>query len=430
MRLADALRLAALIGLLTALAPLACGADPEKRGAASPVAPDPVLDWNATAAQIIVGPNGANKPPPLGLIDFAMVHTAIYDAVNSIDGFPYDVYAIGADVARPASSYAAAAQAAHDVLLALYPSQLSVLDAALAASLSYVEDGVAKTNGIVVGSQVAAAIVQLRKDDGRNNISGFTTSGGDGVWVPTPPGFLPAQAPWVRFVTPFTLRSPSQFRAEPPPALDGDTWIRDYNETKALGAAVGSTRTPEQTDLGKFWGDQPMLQWSRAWRAISIAQGLSLSENARYFAMLTTAGSDSLIACWDAKYAYAFWRPVTAIRAGGANPALTADSEWIGQVVAPNHPEYPAAHGCFSGSVAYTLMTYFGTDDFEFAVDSNFAGVVRKIRYYASFSGMLDEVKDARVYGGMHFRNSCDKGAIIGKQVSHFMSHHYFRPRH
>lgn len=430
MNFAKAPQLVALTGLLCAWASLAFGGNAEKPVPfVSPVPPDPVLVWNAKAAQIIVGPNGANKPPPLGLIDFAMVHTAIYDAVNSIDGSPFEEYAVHAAVVQPASSYAAAAQAAHDVLFALYPSQASALDAALATSLAYVDDGEAKINGRSVGSQVAAAIVALRANDGRNNPSGFTTNGGFGVWVPTPPGFLPAQASWVRFVTPFTLSSPSQFRAEPTPTLDSETWIRDYNETKALGASAGSTRTAEQTDIGEFWGDQPMLQWNRAWRGISIASGLSLSENARYFAMLTTAGSDSLIACWDSKYTYAFWRPVTAIRVGGGNPVLGADPNWLSLVVAPPHPEYPAAHGCFSGAVVYTLRDYFGTDDFAFTIDSNLPGVVQKVRSYTSFSAALEEVKDARVYGGMHYRNSCDKGAIIGKQVSHFMSHHYFRPR-
>ena len=392
--------------------------------------PDVVLAWNATAAQMIVGPGGANKPPPTGLIALAIVHTAIYDAINAVDGFPYDEYAIRATVTYPASGYAAGAQAAHDALLALYPANQAALDAALATSLSYVDDGDAENNGRAVGADVAAGIIALRADDGRNAGGTYSTPGGPGQWVPTPPGFAPAQAPWVANVTPWTMHAPSQFRTEEPPALDSDTWVSDYNETKALGNAGVNTRTPEQTDIGKFWGDQPMLQWNRSWRTLSIARSLTQSQNARYFAELAVAGSDSLIACWDSKYFYGFWRPVTAIRAGGANPALTADPTWISLVVTPPHPEYPAAHGCFSGAVVYTLQSFFGTDNISFTIDSNFAGVTQNVRTYPNFSSALDEVKLARIYGGMHYRNSTDKGGIMGKQVSNFVTHHYFRQSH
>jgi hypothetical protein len=226
------------------------------------------------------------------------------------------------------------------------------------------------------------------------------------------------------------LTSPSQFRAEPPPLLTSDTWTRDYNEVKNLGVATGSTRTPEQTDIGRFWSDQPILQWNRAWRNISITEGLTLEQNARFFAMLATASADAIIACWDSKYTYNFWRPVTAIRAGDTdgNAGTEPDANWIAQVVTPNHPEYPAAHGCFSGSSTETLRYFFGTDNFSFTIDSNVAGLTKPVRSYDSFSQSLDEVLDARVYGGMHYRNSTHKGALIGKQVSRFVTSHFFRP--
>jgi len=275
---------------------------------------DAVLDWNGHAANAIVAV--AAMPPPRGLIRLAMVHVAIYDAVNAIEGYPFTSYAARPNVITPASPEAATAAAAHDMLVALFPGQQADLDANYAASLALIPDGPAKTNGISVGQQAAAGILSFRANDGRDAVAPYIPGSGPGVWIPTPPGFLAAQAPEVAYVRPFTLNSPSQFRAEEPPDLSSDTWARDYNETKSLGAATGSTRTPEQTDLARFISDQPMLLWNRTWRGISVSQGLNLLDNARFFALLTTASSDALIACWDSKFFYNFWRPVTAIRAG------------------------------------------------------------------------------------------------------------------
>jgi len=408
--------------LVSALLALACS---------STARADVVLDWNALAAQLIVGPGGANKVPPLGLVDLAIVHTAIYNAVDAASGFPFAPYGPAPAVTAPASVQAAAARAGRDALLALYPSRAADIEALYASSLASVPSGPARDNGIDAGQQAAAGILALRADDGRN--AGTTIvepPEAPGVWIRTPPGFLPPQAPWARAITPWTLRSPLQFRPEPPPDLDSRKWIRDYNEVQALGPATDSTRTAEQTDIGLFWADQPMLQWNRAWRGISIDGGLSVLENARLFAMLAAASSDALIACWDAKYHYMFWRPVTAIRVGGGNRALTADPDWLGLATVPNHPEYPAAHGCFSAASVETLADFFDTDRLTFTITSNFPGVATPVRTYTSLSQALQEVLDARIYGGMHYRNSTHKGAIMGKQVSHFATRHFFRPRH
>jgi hypothetical protein len=389
---------------------------------------DMVLEWNANAAGAIVGVAGLR--PERGLIRLAMVHIAIYDAVNAIDGYPFQPYAIRPTVISPASTDAATATAAHDMLVALFPAQQADLDAKYAASLSTIPDGSAKTNGIAVGQQTAAGILALRANDGRDATVAYSPGSGPGMWVPTPPGFLAAAAPEAAHVQPFALKSPSQFRADPPPLLTSDTWARDYNEVKSLGPATGSKRTPEQTDIGRFWSDQPILQWNRAWRNIAITQKLSLEETARFFAMLATASADAIIACWDSKYTYNFWRPVTAIRAGDTdgNSQTEPDINWIAQVITPNHPEYPAAHGCFSGSSTQTLKFFFGTDKFSFTIDSKVAGLTAPVRSYNSFSQALDEVRDARVYGGMHYRNSAHKGAILGQQVSRFVTAHFFRP--
>jgi hypothetical protein len=279
---------------------------------AKPVCADEVLDWNAHAAKAIVTVGG--QVPPRALIRLAMVHLAIYDAVNAIEGAPFESYASVPAVDRPVSEEAAAATAAHDVLVALFPAQAADLDAKYATSLAALHDDDAKANGIVVGQQAARAILIKRAKDGRDATVIYTPGSGPGVWVPTPPAFLAAQAPETPFVQPFALHSPSQFRPRPPFSLTSVDWARDYNEIKAFGPAVGSIRTPEQTDIARFWSDNPPLQWNRTWRALSVAKGLSLAENARYFAMLATASADALIACWDAKYFYNFWRPVTAIR--------------------------------------------------------------------------------------------------------------------
>jgi hypothetical protein len=392
------------------------------------LAQDAVLDWNGHATTAIVGV--AALPPPRAMIRLAMVHVAIYDAVNAIEGYPFTPYAVKPIVVAPASPEAATAAAAHDVLVALFPSQQVDLDAKYAASLSAIPDGPARANGISVGQQAAAGILSSRAGDGRDAVVSYTPGSEPGDWNPTPTGFLPAQAPEVAQVRPWTLNEPSQFRAEPPPDLSSEIWVRDYNEVKSLGAASGSARTPEQTDLARFISDQPILQWNRTWRGISTSKGLPLADNARLFALLTTAGSDALIACWDSKFHYNFWRPVTAIRAGetDGNPQTDPDPAWLGVVGTPNHPEYPAAHGCISGALTETLTFFFGTDRFDFTIDSKVAGLTVPVRHYTSFSQALQDILDARVYGGMHYRNSTRKGAILGKQVSHFTTRHFFRP--
>jgi len=392
------------------------------------VCADEVLEWNAHAAKAIVSVGG--QVPPRALIRLAMVHLAIYDAVNAIEGAPFEGYASVPAVNRPASEEAAAATAAHDVLVALFPAQAADLNAKYATSLAALPDDGAKANGIVVGQQAASAILIKRAEDGRDAAVIYTPGSGPGVWVPTPPAFLAAQAPETPFVQPFALNSAPQFRPEPPFSLSSEDWARDYNEIKALGPAVGSIRTPDQTDIARFWSDNPPLQWNRAWRALSVAKGLGLADNARYFAMLATASADALIACWDAKYYYNFWRPVTAIRAGDTdgNPETAPDPAWIGLIITPNHPEYPAAHGCFSGASTETLSYLFGTDEVGFSMDSTVAGVVNPIRTYDRLSDALAEVLDARIYGGMHYRNSTRVGANLGKQVSRFTTRHFFRP--
>lgn len=393
---------------------------------------DAVVFWNAIADNSIAVVGG--KSPQQGSVEAAIVQVAVYDAVNAICGSPFHSYAVEPAVQVPSLPAAAVAAAAHDVLVALYPAQATALDQQYEVYLAGIQGHVqGKLNGIAVGRQTAAAILALRANDGRNAGTAWTPPApGPGAWQPTPPAFLPPATPWVRLVTPWTMTSPSQFRVPPPPALTSAVWVNDYNEIKEYGGAVGSLRTAEQTDLAKFVGGpgvQPMLQWHSAWRGIADSQALSTLAAARLFAMLATAGSDALIGCWDSKFTYAFWRPVTAIRAGGGNPILTADPAWIGVVTTPNHPEYPAAHGCLSGAVTEVLASYFGTDEFHFTMTSAAPGLLQPVRSYDRFSQALTDILNARVYGGMHYRNSTIFGAGLGKQIARQALDHFFLPR-
>jgi hypothetical protein len=402
---------------------VAGGSPPPLTGGAS------VLDWNAHAAQLIVGPGGAAKVPPLGLVDLAIVHTAIYDAVNAVEGFPFLPYGGVAPIPPgPASGDAAVAAAGRATLLALYPDRSADIETWYAESLAAVADGEEKANGISVGEQAAAGILTLRANDGRNAGTPIVEPpAAPGVWVRTPPAFAAPQAPWTRLVTPWNMSAPSQLRPGPPPSLHSKKYREDFEETRDFGGAVGGLATDAQKNVGRFWADQPMLQWNRAWRAIAIGRGLSGMSAARLFAMVSTASSDALIACWDAKYEYFFWRPVTAIQAGGGDPRLTGDPDWSSLVTTPNHPEYPAAHGCFSGASTTVLRRFLHTDSRDFTVDSNAAGVTTPVRSYSSFSQVLDEVIDARVFGGMHYRSSVETGARVGKEAAR-LAVRAFRP--
>ena len=371
-----------------------------------------ILDWNARAAQLIVGPGGAAKAPPLAFVDLAIVHTAIYDAVNATEGFPYRSYHLAPSVPGEASGDAAAAAAGRATLIALFPARAAEIEAWYAASLAAIPDGDARARGVAVGAETAAGILALRANDGRNAGTPIVEpAAAPGVWVRTPPAFAAPQVPWARFVTPWHLDHPAQIRPPAPPPLQSARFRRDYEETRDFGAATGGLATSEQKDVARFWSDNPVLQWNRAWRGIAVARGLSGLQAARYFAILATAGADTLIACWDAKYEYMFWRPVTAIRA-------TEDPSWSALVTTPNHPEYPGGHGCLSGASTSALKRYFNTGTFAFTIDSAAAGVASPVRAYSSFSQAIDEVHDARVWGGMHYRSSSEAGAWIGKKAA------------
>lgn len=392
---------------------------------------DPIADWNAIAEKAV---KTAGHAPPVAALDFAIVHLAIYEAVESIDRRfqPYRALVPGAT----GSLSAAAAKAGHDVLVGLLPSQKLTLDADYANFLA--TNGIDPFDpGITVGAQAAMAILVLRSNDGRfpPNQVPFLGSTAIGQWRPTPsllpgapPSFAPGLTPWVAEVTPFTMNSNSQFRVDPPPDLSSDVWTADYNEVMAVGSLTSTTRTPEQTDIGYFWADSGPVLWQNALRYISRNYLNSIGDSARMYALAEASLADTQIACWDTKYFYTFWRPVTAIRAGGGNPALVADPAWQPLINTPNFPEYTSGHASTSGAISHVLRLFFGTDELNFQMTTTNPNALQKTRTFTRFSQAEEEVVNARVYVGIHYRNSDTTAQAQGLRVANWVFKNYFRP--
>jgi hypothetical protein len=382
-----------------------------------------VTDWNAIAQNAIVTVGA--QPIQRSQLWMTLVHVAIHDAVTSIDG-RYEQFKVTPAHLRPASRDAAAIAAAHGILVRLLPGQQAALDAARQNSLAAIRDEAKKDNGIAIGEEVASRLLEIH--DGAIPAVPYTPGVGPGVWLPTPPAFANALLPGFAQVTPFALASASQFRPGPPPALSSGVWTRDYNEVKAFGAETGSLRTAEQTEIGRFYTEHAVAQYSRAFRRYAVESGLDVWQTARFFAMANTAILDSQIACWDAKFYYSFWRPVTAIRAGDTdgNPATNPDPGWIGLAITPPHPEYPAAHGCWTSAAATILEHFNGTKAVHFVLDSTVTGTTH---VFENTDDLRTEIINARVYGGMHYRNSVEVGARIGEQVADWVAY-FFRQTH
>src|SRR6266516_529353 len=311
---------------------------------------DVVTDWNNAALDAI---RNGHTPPPIASRSLAILHVSIYDAVNGI-ARTHEPYLVQSAVSASASREAAASAAAHDALVNLFPARIATFDALHAAILAAIPDGPQKTAGIVWGEFVANQILAARANDGFDAIVPPPGGTGPGVWVPTPPAFLPYLLPQWGFVMPFAMSSSSQFRPPGPPSLDSEQYAADYNEVKELGAAVGSTRTEEQTEIALFWADgagteTPPGHWNSIAQIIGAAQGTTLEENARLFALLNIAMADAAICAWDAKYEFHFWRPVTAI--AFVEPEL----HWMSFIITPPFPDYVSGHSMFSAAAATVL---------------------------------------------------------------------------
>jgi hypothetical protein len=385
---------------------------------------DVVTDWNQTTLKTLDA-IGQRRTPPSGRL-LAMVHTAMHDSINAIDR-RYRGYAINIQADPNASPEAAGAAAAHAVLLNQIPSQQANLDAALAASLASIPDGGPKSEGISIGETVAAVVLALRSNDGSTVTLPYTQAPGPGIFQPVPP----ASAVFVAWgkVTPFTLKSGSQFRAKGPPALSSDDYTRDFNEVKSLGAANSTTRTQDQTDAARFWDENAQIGWNTIARILSAQQDLDLWENARFFALINLAGADASIAVFDTKYTYNFWRPKAAIHAADTdgNPDTIADPTWTSLLSDVAHPDYVSQHTAYSAAVAKVISSFFDTDEisFSFATSTAPDGLPRT---YHSLSQTVEEISGARVWAGIHFRTACKDAQHQGRQIGHWVFHKFLRP--
>jgi membrane-associated phospholipid phosphatase len=386
-----------------------------------PANADVVTDWNNAALDAI---RAGRTAPPIASRSLAILHVSIYDAVNGI-ARTHEPYLVQSAVQASASREAAASAAAHDALVNLFPANASSFDALHAAILATIPDGSRKAAGIAWGEFVANQILVARANDGSDAVVPPPGGSGPGVWVPTPPAFLPYLLPQWGFVVPFAMSSSSEFRPPGPPALDSQQYAADYNEVKELGAAVGSTRTEEQTEIALFWADgagteTPPGHWNSIAQIIAAAQGNTLEENGRLFALLNIAMADAAVCAWDAKYTFDFWRPVTAI--AFAEPEL----HWMSFIITPPFPDYVSGHSTFSAAAATVLPLFYGTTNLPFTTGSDFLPGV-----YRSFSTCIDAAEEAaasRIYGGIHFRSASEDGLQAGISIGEWTVTHYLQP--
>ena len=400
---------------------------------------DTVTEWNAIASTSIM--STAGQPPHVAPLSLAMVQGAVYDAVNAIGG-GYEPYLV-APAAEPSDSKeAAVATAAFRVLVGLFPTQQATLQPLYDASLAGVPAGAAKAGGIAVGEAAAAAMLAARANDGRGGPFSFVFGTDPGEWRPTPPNFGLDPAPWVGNVRTFLVPSVEMLRSEGPNPLTSFAYAKDLNEVKRVGSLTSTKRTTDQTAASIFWQDSGPAIWNRVFRALATSKGLNVVQSARMFAMANLAAADGSIGCWNDKYYWNFWRPITAIReaATDGNPNTVADPAWLPlfnptvpvsgpPLVTPGFPDHPAGHGCISGATVYALKAFFGTDKIAFTALSNKCSPAPcPLRRFGRFSQALQEIINARVWGGIHFRTADVQGAVLGKKVVQYLRKHYFQP--
>ena len=386
----------------------------------SPAGADVVADWNEKVGNASLA---ARQPPPVQARNMAMVHLAMFDALNSIEP-RYAPYRVKLQVPNTTSRDAAASAAAHYLMVRLYPDRSMDSDAALKATLASVPDGDTKAQGVQLGEMVAAAMLQDRSADGANAPDTYRPHAAPGAYVPT---VTPAGPHWGS-VKPFALKSGNQFRPDAPYALDSAQWARDYLEVKRMGARTGSSRSPEQTDIARFWEFNGAGTYNSLVRQISAAKNPDLLDNARLYALVSLATADAFIAVFDAKYAYNFWRPVTAIRNGDqdGNNATERDAAWEAVIPTPMHPEYPCAHCIAQSSAASVLNALFGDTVPTATMTSPTApGVTRS---FSRLSDYVTEIVNARVYDGVHYRASGEVGVEMGRKIGEYVMQNFLKP--
>lgn len=415
---------------------LACAATAAALAAPAVAQADVLNDWNVIAQNHAITLRPTAHGQTRGI---AMVQGAVYDAVNAIDRGhqPYllDVDAVGA---QPwASQDAAIATAAHHVLVVIVaPSQIAGLDAAYAATLDGIPDGPIEDEGVDVGEAAAEAMLAARTNDGFMAPFTFVIGLDPGDWRPLTPTALDPDA-WVGNLKPFLIESPSQFRSQGPNELTSKRYAKEFAEVKELGALNSATRTADQTTAAIFWQFSPAVLWNRMSRELSATHQLDTVDEARVLAMVNLAAADGAIACWNDKYYWNFWRPRAAIQEADTdgNPTTVGDPSWeplfhpstatVPPLITPPFPDHPSGHGCVSGAVLHTARGFFGTDKVAFDLHSGrFPG---QPRHFERFTHALDEIIDARVWGGIHFRTADEQGALIGKNVARWVRKHSFK---
>jgi PAP2 superfamily len=377
---------------------------------------DVITDWNTAALNAI---RLERTAPPVASRALAILHASIYDAVNGISR-RHETYFVPSQVPASASREAAASAAAHKVLSTLFPTSVAAFERLHAATLAAIRNGPQRATGVAWGESVADQILAWRANDGSSAVVAPPSGSGPGDWQPTPPGLAPYLLPQWGFIAPFAIPTSDAFRPPGPPLLDSAQWAADYNEVKAIGRDIGSTRTAEQTEIAEFWADgagteTPPGHWNSI--AQNVAARNTLQENARLFALLNIAMADAAICSWDAKYTYNFWRPVTAIRSGDTdgNDATAPDPSWSSRIVTPPFPDYTSGHSTFSGAAATVLALFYGTDNVAFTTRSDsLRGVIRS---FTSFSAAAHEAALSRLYGGIHYRSANDDGLTSGMAI-------------
>jgi membrane-associated phospholipid phosphatase len=388
-----------------------------------------VVQWNRTLLVIVRTP-GAQPATIHPTRSFAIMHAAIYDAVNAIDG-THKPYLVRLSASHFASQEAAAAAAAHEVLVKLYPSFQTTLDTQFQQALAQLPKG-GQADGINIGNTVADRILALRANDGSNNPPArFVFGNAPGDYQSTPPNFPPQPqfTSWSR-VTPFALEAADQFRPGGPPKLTSDRYADAFEQVKSLGIAGSTTASADEALTGRFWNGAIQNYWNEIAQTAALAHDLKTAENARLFALLNLSFADGVIAFYDAKYTYNFWRPVTAIRAAATdgNPDTDADPNWLPEVgnTTPD-PSYPGAHAVISAAGAEVLISFFHKRHFEFDVTSEvLPGVVRS---FTSFPAAADEATLSRIFAGVHFLFDLTTGQRLGSDVADFVVDNFLTSR-
>ena len=418
---------AVLVAPLVAVAPLHT-ADAHKRSAAAGN-PSVILEWHQIGVDTLTADSLTTPPrklPVEGYLYLAFMHAAVFNAVNGVRG-RYEGYRFDSEAPSRTSARAAAVAAAHRVLVHYSPEQQTTLDAAYDASLARIPNGPKKSRGIAWGELTAADIIARRGRDGRNAPISFTTPPAPGVWRPTPPANAPMSHPWLGYVKPLMLKSGDQFDPGKPPALTSKKYARHFREVKSVGSATSTTRTAAQSATGTFFSGSPIVQFTAALKDQALDRRLDLVDTARMYAAVHLSLADAAIAIFWTKHHYGMWRPITAIREAetDGNDATTADPAWNSVIPSPPYPDYVSGYNGVMGAFAGSLGQLFGEDDLDLELTSTAApGVVRK---YDEVDDVCQDVIDARVYLGIHFRFADTTAARMGQRIAEYGSDHYLQ---